>query len=210
LDALNQILLLGAAVMFAGILFAAFSSRFGIPFLLVFLVVGMLAGEDGPGGIDFDDYRLSFLVANLALAVILLDGGLRTRLTSFKAALRPSLALATVGVVATAALAGSFAAWALGVDWRLGLLLGSIVGSTDAAAVFALLRASGTRLNDRVATTLEIESGVNDPMAVFLTVTMIELISRGGEPSAADVVQALAVQFSIGAASAPAVLRSSA
>lgn len=200
MDTLNQFLLIGAAVMFAGIFFAAFSARLGIPFLLVFLVVGMLAGEDGPGGIDFDDHRLSFLVANLALAVILLDGGLRTRLTSFKAALRPSLALATVGVVATAFLVGVFAAWALEVDWRLGLLLGAIVGSTDAAAVFALLRASGTRLNDRVATTLEIESGINDPMAVFLTITMIELVSRGAELSAADVARALVVQFSIGAA----------
>lgn len=156
MDLFNQSLLIGAAVMFAGILLAAFSSRLGIPFLLVFLVVGMLAGEDGPGGIHFDDYGLSFLVANLALAVILLDGGLRTRLTSFKAALQPSLALATVGVVATAALVGFFAAWALAIDWRLGLLLGSIVGSTDAAAVFALLRSSGTRLDDRVGTTLEI------------------------------------------------------
>ncbi|MEO8346143.1 MAG: potassium/proton antiporter [Betaproteobacteria bacterium] len=197
---LNQILLIGAAVMFAGIFFAAFSSRLGIPFLLVFLVVGMLAGEDGPGGIHFDDHRLSFLVANLALAIILLDGGLRTRFTSFKAALRPSLALATVGVVATAVLVGLFAAWALRLDWRLGLLLGAIVGSTDAAAVFALLRASGTRLNDRVATTLEIESGINDPMAVFLTVTMIEIVSRSSEILFADVALALVVQFSIGAA----------
>ncbi|MCC7325312.1 MAG: potassium/proton antiporter [Burkholderiales bacterium] len=199
METLNQFLLIGATVMFAGIFFAAFSSRLGIPFLLVFLVVGMLAGEDGPGGIVFDDYRLSFLVANLALAIILLDGGLRTRLTSFKAALRPSLALATVGVVATAVLTGLFAAWVLDVNWRFGLLLGAIVGSTDAAAVFALLRASGTRLNDRVATTLEIESGINDPMAVFLTVTMIELVSRGGELLVADMAWSLAVQFSIGA-----------
>ncbi|MEO8602222.1 MAG: potassium/proton antiporter [bacterium] len=200
MDTLNQSLLVGAGVMFAGIFLAAFSSRLGIPFLLVFLVVGMLAGEDGPGGIHFDNYRLSFLVANLALAVILLDGGLRTRLKSFKAALQPSLALATVGVAATAALVGMFAAWTLAVDWKLGLLLGSIVGSTDAAAVFALLRSSGTTLDDRVGTVLEIESGINDPMAVFLTVTMIELVSRGGGLSAADVTLALAVQFSIGAA----------
>ena len=200
MDDLNQILLIGAAVMFAGIFFAAFSSRFGIPFLLVFLVVGMLAGEDGPGGIHFDDYALSFLVANLALAVILLDGGLRTQLSSFRAALRPSLALATVGVIATAALVGLFATWVLAVDWRFGLLLGSIVGSTDAAAVFALLRSTGTRLNDRVGTILEVESGANDPMAVFLTITMIELVSHGGNVSIGDVALALIVQFSIGAA----------
>lgn len=199
MESLNQVLLIGATVMFAGILFAAFSSRFGIPFLLIFLVVGMLAGEDGPGGIHFDDHRLSFLVANLSLAVILLDGGLRTKLTSFKSALRPSLALATIGVVATAVMVGFFAAWVLDLDWRLGLLLGAIVGSTDAAAVFALLRASGTTLNDRVATTLEVESGINDPMAVFLTVTMIEVVARGGPLVAVDVVQALIVQFGIGA-----------
>ncbi|HVL74389.1 MAG TPA: potassium/proton antiporter [Noviherbaspirillum sp.] len=197
----NYLLLLGAALMFFGIVFGASSSRFGVPFLLIFLVVGMLAGEDGFGGIVFHDYQLSFLVGNLALAIILLDGGLRTKMQTFRVALKPSLALATFGVVVTAGLVGLFAAWVLGLDWRVALLLGTIVGSTDAAAVFSLLKASGTRLNDRISNTLEIESGINDPMAIFLTITLIELLTHtSGALSIPAMLQQLALQFSIGLA----------
>ncbi|MCD6681329.1 MAG: potassium/proton antiporter [Burkholderiaceae bacterium] len=198
MEAVNQLMLVGALVMFAGILLGAFSSRFGIPFLLVFLVVGMLAGEDGIGGIDFDDHRLAFFVGNLALAIILLDGGLRTKLATFRVALRPSLVLASVGVVLTALPVGLFTAWVFGIDWRLGLLLGSIVGSTDAAAVFALLRASGTRLNERVANTLEIESGINDPTAIFLTTLMIEVLMAPAELEGWGLARQLVVQFGLG------------
>ena len=153
MDAVNQVLLAGALVMFAGILLGAVSSRQGIPFLVVFLVVGMLAGEGGIGGIRYDDYGTAFFVGNLALAIILLDGGLRTKLSTFRVALRPSLVLATVGVALTALAVGLFAAWVLAIDWRLGLLLGAIVGSTDAAAGVAVLKSSGTRVNgpDRAA-----------------------------------------------------------
>ncbi|MCU0935791.1 MAG: cation:proton antiporter, partial [Gammaproteobacteria bacterium] len=135
----NHILLVGAALLFVSVLSALASARLGLPLLLMFLVVGMLAGEDGPGGIQFSDFDTAFLVGNLSLAVILLDGGLRTRLDTFRVALGPAMLLATVGVLLTAVLLGTAAVWLLGVDWRLGLLLGAIVGSTDAAAVFSIL-----------------------------------------------------------------------
>jgi cell volume regulation protein A len=192
---INSILLAGASMLLAGIVLGSVSSRMGLPVLLVFLVVGMLAGEDGPGGIVFNDVRLAFLVGNLALAIILLDGGLRTRYETFRVGLRPALVLATIGVALTAALLGLFAAWLLGLDWRLGLLLGAVVGSTDAAAVFAILKGSGANLNERLAATLEIESGVNDPMAVFLTVTLIAVLMGEASSSVAGFAQSFAMQF---------------
>lgn len=200
LESIEHVILIGAAVMSLGIVVGAFSARIGVPFLLVFLLVGMLAGVDGPGGIRFANTWLSFLVGNLALAVILLDGGLRTRLATFRVALRPSLSLATIGVLVTATAVGLFAAWVLHIDWKLGLLLGAIVGSTDAAAVFSLLNSSGVRLKERVASVLEIESGINDPMAIFLTLTLIEWIQAPEGLSAGALVWRLAVQFGIGGA----------
>lgn len=198
MEAIDHAILIGALVMTLGILLGVFSARFGVPFLLVFLGVGMAAGVDGPGGIRFSNTWLSFLVGNIALAVILLDGGLRTRFATFRVALKPSLSLATVGVALTAVLVGLFATWMLGLDWKLGLLLGAIVGSTDAAAVFSLLNSSGIRLKDRVASVLEIESGINDPMAIFLTLTLIEWITapQGLSPGALGL--RLVVQFGVG------------
>ena len=195
---INSILLAGAILMFAGIVLGASSSRFGIPFLLIFLFVGMLAGTDGPGGIQFDNYYLSFLIGNLALAIILLDGGMRTQITTFRVALKPSLVLATVGVLVTSGIVALFAMVVLKLDWYFAFLLGSIIGSTDAAAVFSLLRASGTRLNDRVANTLEIESGINDPMVIFLTITLIEVIQSGKGLSITSMILQLIQQFGIG------------
>jgi cell volume regulation protein A len=199
MESLNQVLLVGALILLVALLLGAASARLGLPFLLVFLVVGMLAGEDGPGGIAFDDYRLSFLVGNLALAVILLDGGLRTRFAIFRVGLRPALVLATLGVVLTAALVAACAASVFDLDWRLAALVGAIVGSTDAAAVFALLKSAGVRLGDRIAATLEIESGANDPMAVFLTIGLIGVVLAPAEASLTQLASELAQQAGIGA-----------
>jgi cell volume regulation protein A len=160
----------------------------------------MLAGEDGPGGIRFDDFELSYVVGTLALAVIIFDGGMRTRRETFRVALWPAIGLATVGVVVTAALAGMFSAWILKLHWLQGMLLGAIVASTDAAAVFALLRNAGTTLQERVTSTLEIESASNDPMAIFLTVALLELLSAGKAEIDAGILLAFAQQFGLGAA----------
>lgn len=183
-----------SALVFASVLTGLFSVRIGFSFLLVFLMAGILAGEDGPGGYRFDDHRLSFWVGTLALALILLDGGLRTSFATFRTGLRPAALLATVGVVVCAAITAVAGVWFVGLDWTTAWLLGAIVGSTDAAAVFALLTRSGVTLNERVAATLEIESGVNDPMAVYLTLAFIALLVPGG-PAGLDAASALAKAF---------------
>ena len=162
------------------------SARLGLSFLLVFLVAGMLVGVDGPGGVRFYDTQLTAWVGNAALAVILLEGGLSTRMSTFREGLKPAVGLATVGVAVTAAVVGAVAMAAMGVDWRYGLLLGAIVSSTDAAAVFSVLRHAGVQLDARVSSTLEVESGLNDPMAVFLTLALIDTIRAD-----AGLVQAL-------------------
>jgi cell volume regulation protein A len=197
MEALNHTLLIAGLLLFAAISLSAFSQRVGIPSLLVFLAVGLFATEL-PGLHDVEiDLETAVLVGNLSLAVILLDGGLRTRVATFRMAARPALALATVGVVLTAAVVGAAGSKLLGLDWRYGLLLGAIVGSTDAAAVFALLGSSGARLNERVESTLEVESGINDPMAVFLTLGMIALI-QAPEQSVADLLPMFIQQMGVG------------
>ena len=195
----NQVIFLGAALLLISIVASAFSSRVGAPLLLVFLVVGMLAGEDGPGGILFADFQLANLLGSLALAVILFDGGLRTRVEQFRVGLRPALSLATVGVIITAVLTGVFASWIFQLDWLGGLLIGSIVASTDAAAVFSLLHARGIELKARVSATLEIESGSNDPMAVFLTIALVELIATGQTQLSWSIASSFVLQMGMGA-----------
>ncbi|MGE5337821.1 MAG: potassium/proton antiporter [Gemmatimonadota bacterium] len=173
---LNQALLIAGALLFIALLLSAVSQRVGVPALLVFLAVGLVATEVPGTPIHGVETPTAALIGNLALAVILLDGGLRTNIATFRMVAAPALVLATVGVLLTAALVGVIVVIGLGFDWRYGLLVGAVIGSTDAAAVFALLRSGGVRLNERVAATLEVESGLNDPMAVFLTLTLIELI----------------------------------
>lgn len=180
MDFVNLPLLAASLLVLAAVLAGLWSARLGLSFLLVFLLAGILAGEDGPGGYVFNDHRLSFWVGNVALAVILLDGGLRTPLATFRTGLKPALWLATAGVVLCAGITALAAMLLLGLDWRMAALLGAIVGSTDAAAVFALLTRAGVTLNERVAATLEIESGMNDPMAVYLTLAFITLATAAG------------------------------
>jgi cell volume regulation protein A len=195
----NAAILAGALLLVVSIVASDFSSRLGAPLLLVFIFLGMLAGEDGPGGIRYDNVELSYVIGTLALAVIIFDGGMRTRRETFRVALWPSVSLATFGVVATAGLTGMFAAWMLGLHWLQGMLIGAIVGSTDAAAVFGLLRNAGTTLQERVASTLEIESASNDPMAIFLTVALLEVLVAGGTSLDGAVALAFVRQFGIGA-----------
>ena len=164
----------------AAVILARASERFGVPVVLVFLLVGMLAGSEGIGRLPFENYGLSFRIGTIALVLILFDGGLNTSAAALRRYAAPAGILATAGVVGTAALTG-IAAHLLGFAWRQALLLGAIVSSTDAAAVFAVLRGSGIQLKRRVGVTLEAESGVNDPVAVFLTTTMIQPAFGGWE-----------------------------
>src|ERR1700674_818171 len=181
LAAVSIAILLGALLVLAGILSSLVAMRFGAPLLLVFLILGMLAGEAGPGGIRFDDVRTTYLVGSIALALILFDGGLRTRFATFRSVLAPSLVLATIGVLLTAALTAPVAHVILGFGWVESLLGGAVVASTDAAAVFLLIHARGLRLRPRVGAALEIESGTNDPFAIFLTVVLVGIQLRGTE-----------------------------
>ena len=152
--------------------------RFGAPLLLLFLAVGLIAGVDGLG-IDFSDNTAAYRLGSVALAIILFDSGFGTPIKAFRTAAWPAITLATVGVLITTGLFAVAAAYLLHFSWIEGLLLGSIVASTDAAAVFFLLRISGINIRDQLTSTLEVESGTNDPMAIFLTVTLVELISAG-------------------------------
>jgi cell volume regulation protein A len=194
----NQFILAVGLLLLLSVLASRVTHRIGAPLLLVFLVIGMLVGEDGPGGIQFDNFLSAHLLASLALAVILFDGGLRTRYSSFRTGLQPAAVLATVGVLVTAAITGFAAAWIFATDALHGLLIGAIVGSTDAAAVFYLLRAHGLHLNERVSSTLEIESGANDPMAVFLTLTLIEYIADGRQGLTPALLGDFAWQMGVG------------
>lgn len=185
------------------VLTAVFSSlvafRFGTPVLLLFLAVGLLAGEDGLG-IAFNDAGVAYGVGSLALALILFDSGFGTPIRSFRVAAAPAITLATAGVLLTALLFAIPARYILDFTWPQAALLGAIVSSTDAAAVFFLLRVGGISIRDRVRSTLEIESGSNDPMAVFLTIAIAEFIRTGPDEASglAQIASLFAQQMLVG------------
>jgi potassium/hydrogen antiporter len=179
IDFINLSILIGSGLLVLSILTSLLSFRFGAPLLLIFLAVGLAAGEDGPGRIMFDNAPAAYLIGSIALAVILFESGLGTRVAAFRTAGPPAIALATVGVLVTAGIVALAAHYIFGLPWIHALLIGSIVSSTDAAAVFFLLRVGGITLRDRVRSTLEIESGSNDPIAIFLTIGIVETAVSG-------------------------------
>ncbi|TAK39244.1 MAG: potassium/proton antiporter [Lysobacteraceae bacterium] len=202
LEAIDLRLLGFALLVLAGVASSLLARRFGAPLLLVFLLLGVALGVDGPGGIRFADTRFTYLVGSLCLAIILFDGGLRTRAPQIRGAVGPSVLLATVGVLLTAALTGLAASKLLDLPLLQGLLLGTIVSSTDAAAVFFLLRVGGLHLERRTGATLEVESGSNDPTAVFLTIALTTWLSgdhgTGLATIVLSVVQAAVVGLAMG------------
>jgi cell volume regulation protein A len=153
------------------IVFSRAAERFAVPVALAFLLIGVLAGSEGVGGIAFEDYGVAFRIGAVALILILFDGGLHTPADAVRDVATPAGILATIGVVATTGLVAA-AARALGLSWNEALVLGAVVSSTDAAAVFSVLRGSGLQLKRRVGLTLEVESGINDPVAVLLTTVL--------------------------------------
>lgn len=195
---IEQLILLSSILILLGIFSSKLSARLGLPMLVMFLFIGMLAGEDGLGRITFDNVNVSYAVGSLALALILFDGGLQTSVKSIKLVWKPAFTLATFGVLITAGITGLAAAYILGIPLLEGLLLGAIVGSTDAAAVFSLLRNAGIYLNERLQATLEIESATNDPMAIFLTVGLLQLLMNQ-QSSGSELILLFISQMGIGA-----------
>ena len=195
--AVEQLLIAVSVLLLLAVLASKASSRLGVPSLIVFLLIGMLAGSEGPGGIPFDDARLAQTLGVIALALILFAGGLDTAWESVSGVLWKAVSLSTAGVFTTAVLVGWFASMVLGFSWLEGLLLGSIVSSTDAAAVFAILRSRGASLKGKTTPLLELESGSNDPMAVFLTLAVIRLLTEPGE-SVLHLVPAFFLQMLLG------------
>ena len=194
----DTLILVTGSLLLLGIASSLLSTRLGMPVLVLFLLVGMIAGSEGIGGLEFENYELAHAIGTVALVMILFDGGLGTTLPAIRLAWKPAILLSTLGVVVTAGITGLAAAWILGISVLEGLLLGSIVGSTDASAVFAVLRSGGVGLPKRIATVLEVESASNDPMAIFLTIGCVELL-LGNVAMGPGLLGLFAAQMVIGA-----------
>ncbi|RWE90965.1 potassium/proton antiporter, partial [Mesorhizobium sp.] len=192
--AIYLVTLVGAALVVAAAFSSLIAFRFGAPLLLLFLCIGLATGTDGLG-IQFDNARLAYFAGSLALAVILFDSGFGTPLNALRQAAGPALSLATIGVLLTTGLFGVVAYYLLDLSWLESFLLGAAVASTDAAAVFFLLRAGEINLRERVRSTLEVESGTNDPIAIFLTISLVEIIAANASPEARVLVTDLVLGF---------------
>lgn len=195
---MEWLLLLAGILLIVSILASRLSGLLGVPALVVFLVIGMLAGSEGIGGIYFDNARLAQAVGISAMAFILFSGGLGTQVSRVKPVVWASISLASLGVMLTSLLAGLFAAWVLDVPLLVGLLLGAVISSTDAAAVFSILRSRSMRLKEPLEPLLELESGSNDPMAVILTIGLISVITNPAT-SLLSLLGVLVVQLVVGA-----------
>jgi len=170
---LDVVFIIGSILVLLAVMVSKISDRFGIPLLLLFIVLGMLAGSEGIGGIYFDDPELTQWIATISLSIILFSGGVDTHWKSIKPVLKEGLVLATLGVGITAGVLGVFVHFILNLGWLESFLIGAIASSTDAAAVFSLFRASGVHLKGKIKPLLELESGSNDPLAIFLTIGLI-------------------------------------
>ncbi|MFC4403933.1 potassium/proton antiporter [Gracilibacillus xinjiangensis] len=170
----DQFILLAALILVISIIVTKFSNRLGVPSLVLFIILGMVIGSDGLGYIYFDSANIAQLIGMVALIIILFEGGIQTKWATIKPVMAPALTLATLGVLITSGIIGVTAKLIFDITWLEAMLIGSIVGSTDAAAVFAVLK--GKNIKEKLQSTLEAESGTNDPMAVFLTLSMIQLM----------------------------------
>lgn len=188
---------LGILITFS-VVFSRTAERAGVPIVLLFLVIGMIGGSEGLGGFEFDDYGLAVRLGTIALVLILFDGGLNTAVASVRPVLWPSVVLATLGVVLTAALVAGFG-WLVGISLPVAILLGAVVSSTDAAAVFAVLRGGNLNLKPHIGRTIELESCINDPMAIILTFSAISIISAE-EPFGWRMLADVPIQLGVGAA----------
>ena len=198
LSTVELILVSVSLLLLISVLVSKISDRFGIPTLLLFLALGMLTGSDGPGGVYFDNPAIAQFVGIIALVLILFSGGLSTRWKSIAPVLKHGLALSTVGVFLTALIMAFFAHVALGFSITDGLLVGAIVSSTDAAAVFSILRSKSLGLKGQLKPLLELESGSNDPMAVFLTIGLVQVLTQPATQMT-DLVFMFVLGMSIGA-----------
>ncbi len=192
-------LIIVSALFFVGILLSPIALRTGAPLLLLFLAIGMLVGEDGPGGVAFDDFELAYDLGSIALAIILFTGGLETHLGDIKKAWAPALLLASGGVCLTTGIVGGLVSLLLGVPVERALLLGAVIGSTDAAATFMLLQQRAINLAGRSKETILIESGLNDPFAIFLTIAFVGIVDLGTDTLGWPTAIIFASQIGLGA-----------
>lgn len=192
---MENYILISAVLFLACVIFSKFSDRWGIPALLIFIFVGMFAGSDGIFKIYFDNAKATQDIGMLCLILILFSGGFNTSFKAVRPVLKEGIILATLGVVLTAVFVAILCRFLLDLSWENSMLLGAIISSTDAAAVFAIMRSKGLVLKNNIAPLLELESGSNDPMAIFLTIAVIQMITLSQMPTLTHFAITMGTQF---------------